>query len=83
MVRTQIQLTPQQAEILKSMAAHKGVSMAELIRQSVDQFVQRESAPSRDELVARAKAAVGKFRAGAAPVSANHDEYLADAYLSR
>jgi hypothetical protein len=83
MVRTQIQLTTHQTKLLKSMAAARGVSMAELIRQSVDSFVSRETTPSREALVARAKAAVGKFKAGPAPVSVQHDKYLAEAYLPR
>ena len=36
MVRTQIQLTEEQARRLRAMSAEQGVSMAELIRRSVD-----------------------------------------------
>jgi hypothetical protein len=36
MVRTQAQLTPQQAEAVKRVPREHGVSLAEIIRQSVD-----------------------------------------------
>ncbi len=83
MVRTQIQLTAEQAAVLKQLAATRGISMAELIRQSVDRFVKSEGTPSREELVKRAKAAVGKFKTRSGAVSSNHDRYLADAFLHR
>ena len=50
MVRTQIQLTEQQAELLKAAAARRGVSMAELIRQSVDHLLENSGMPSPEEL---------------------------------
>ena len=42
MVRTQIQLTEEQARRLKALAAEQGVSMAELIRRSVDTVLNGE-----------------------------------------
>ena len=81
MVRTQIQLNEDQAAALKSLAIERQVSMAELIRCSVDQYIQREVTPgSREAIVARAKNAVGRFSSGRHDISVNHDEYLADAF---
>jgi hypothetical protein len=79
MIRTQIQLTELQAESLKAAAARRGVSMAELIRQSVDQLLEKTGEPSRKELRQRAAAAAGRFRSSAGDVSIRHDDYLADA----
>ncbi len=79
MVRTQIQLTEEQAAKLKKMAADRHVSLAELIRQGVD-VVLRSGAVSEEEKRERAIAAAGRFRSGKHDVSSRHDEYLAEAY---
>ena len=77
MIRTQIQLTESQAEVLKNAAARRGVSMAELIRQSVDQFLVSE--PSQEDLRLRAAQVAGRFRSGKKDISIRHDEYLSEA----
>lgn len=80
MVRTQIQLNVQQARALKELAAARGISMAELIRQSVDQFLQAATEPPRQQRVQKLKEAAGKYRAGAAALAENHDAYLDEIY---
>lgn len=80
MVRTQIQLTEEQAAQLKESAARTGVSMAELIRRAVDRAVAEEPSPSRADLLARAKAAAGRFSSGRTDGAVNHDEHLSDAF---
>ncbi len=84
MVRTQIQLTERQARELKRMAAREGVSMAEVIRRSVDARI-REGAGEVpwEERVHRAQAAMGKFRSGLKDVAERHDDYLVEAYRKR
>mgnify|MGYP005864063869 CR=1 FL=1 len=77
MVRTQIQLTEEQARALKEVAAERGVSMAELIRQAVDRILE-ESA--EDEKWRRAMALIGRYRGGPSDVSTNHDKYLDEIY---
>jgi Arc/MetJ-type ribon-helix-helix transcriptional regulator len=79
MLRTQIQLTVEQAEKAKRLAAERGVSMAEVIREAVDRLPERDD---RAERFARALAAVGTGRdiEGKTDVSVRHDEYLADIY---
>lgn len=78
MIRTQIQLTPEQARALKQMAAREGKSVAELIRFSLDAML--DSAVVKDQAVLRRKAlaAAGKLK-GPANLSSDHDEYLAQA----
>lgn len=78
MIRTQIQLTEEQLRRLRALAAARGVSVAELIRQSVDTVAPARgvSAQTRRQ---RAIAVAGRFRSGQRDVSAEHDRYLAEA----
>lgn len=78
MVRTQIQLTESQARELKRLAAARGVSMAELIRQGVDSLLKSKTLGSDEELRRRALALAGKFRSGKRDISREHDRYLAE-----
>ena len=80
MVRTQIQLTEEQASILRTMSAERRLPIAELIRQSIDSFLLREAGMSQERKVARAKAAAGRFASGITDVSTEHDKYLAEAF---
>lgn len=78
MVRTQIQLTEEQACKLKELAARRGVSMAELVRAAVEQALEQDEL---DRKWRRATAALGRFHGGPSDVSVNHDKYLAEDYL--
>jgi deoxyribose-phosphate aldolase len=80
MIRTQVQLTEEQARTLKTLAAERGSSVAELIRQSVDSFIKTSTGVSTAERRRRAIAAIGRYNSGRSDVSAHHDEYLAEAY---
>ena len=80
MVRTQIQLTQDQASLLKELAARKDVSMAELIRRCVDRFISLEGGIGEAEKRRRAMAAVGFVTGGPGDLAENHDKYLAEAY---
>jgi hypothetical protein len=80
MVRTQIQLTEEQAAALRSLSASRQVSMAELIRTSIDSLMSRESGLARGAIVDRAKSAAGRFSSGTKDGSAKHDQHLADAF---
>ncbi|MGA1795813.1 MAG: ribbon-helix-helix protein, CopG family [bacterium] len=44
MVRTQVQLTEKQAELIKKLAKQKGVSMAEIVRQGINAIFEEEKA---------------------------------------
>lgn len=80
MVRTQIQLTEEQAEVLRHLAHERRVSMASLVREAVDRLIDHDD--DRDERWRRALSVVGKYRdkEGATDVGVNHDKYLAEAY---
>ncbi len=82
MIRTQIQLEERQYRKIKEMAATYDVSMATLIRQSVDMWIEKQTQPSQDELRKRALSVIGiaKDIDGATDVSVNHDKYLDEAY---
>jgi len=80
MVRTQIQLTEQQAQALKRMAVAQGLSMAELIRQSVDQFIQYAAKPGTQDKVQKLKEVAGKYSANITDLAENHDTYLDEIY---
>ncbi|MHB9038160.1 MAG: CopG family transcriptional regulator [Armatimonadota bacterium] len=80
MVRTQIQLTEEQYQRLKKVAGHKGVSVAEIIRRSVDNMLASESLPDMDEMRARARAVFGAYQDSQSDVSENHDRYLSEAF---
>jgi Ribbon-helix-helix protein, copG family len=76
-VRTQIQLLPEQVSALKRVAGERGISMAEVIREAVDRYVVPGPNTSRRQ---RAIAAIGGFRSGHHDVGTNHDRHLADAF---
>lgn len=78
MVRTQIQLTEDQHRKLKKRADAEGVSMAELIRAGVDRVLSAAADPDDDELRARARELMGKFKSGKKDVARRHDDYMAE-----
>lgn len=83
MVRTQIQLTEEQAERLRDLAHERDTSMAALVREAVDRLLAGTPHLTRRERMDRALAAAGKYRSGCSDVSERHDEYFADAIESR
>ena len=80
MIRTQIQLTEEQAKAMKTLAMKRNTSVAELIRRSVDELLQKAVGPDIAERRRRALAAAGRFHSGKTDISTNHDDYLAEAY---
>lgn len=78
MVRTQMQLTEEQAKALKEIAAQRGVSTAQMIRESVERIIKEGE---RKENWRKAFAIMGRYRSGLSDVSAHHDKYLAEDYL--
>jgi len=80
MIRTQIQLTEEQAERLKKMAAKRHLSVANLIRQAVNTLIKSNTAIEDAERRKRAIAASGRFRSGLTDLSTAHDKYLSEAY---
>jgi uncharacterized protein (DUF849 family) len=82
MIRTQVQLGEEQMRMLKKLAAARGVSMAELIRQSVDALIRSSTGIGIDdeERRRRAIAAAGRFRSGMSDVSSEHNRHLIEAF---
>lgn len=80
MVRTQIQLTEAQARALKRLAAARSVSMAEVIRQAIDQHVNSEKTLGREELRRRAANAAGRFLDPRGDLAEEHDVLAAQAF---
>ena len=81
MIRTQIQLTETQVKELKRIAAARGVSLAEVVREAVEGVIRSGGVPvDREERKRRALAAVGTFRSGVRDTSARHDRDLAEAF---
>lgn len=81
MIRTQIQLTDQQARRLRTEARERGLSLAELIRRCVDKGLADEM-PDRASLYERAARLVGRFhdRQRASDISSKHDRYLDESF---
>ncbi len=80
MVRTQIQLTAEQAKALKRRAAEENRSLADLIRSSVDAYLAQHGRRSKQARYDRLLSIAGKYSSGKRDVSSRHDDYLADAY---
>ena len=80
MVRTQIQLTAEQARKVKKIAASRGVSMAEVIRDALEGAIRSYPSDVSEQKRKRALEIVGKFRSGKRDVSRKHDAYLTEAW---
>jgi hypothetical protein len=83
-IRTQIQLTEQQSLRLRQAARRSGVSTAEVIRRSVDRFLEQDAAaPAGGATRLAALEVVGRFHSGLRDISERHDDYLDEAYLPK
>ena len=78
MIRIQIQITPEQACLLKQMAAREGKSVAELIRIRLDSMLWAGGIKDHNALRRKAIAAAGKLN-GLENLTVNHHNYLAEA----
>ena len=76
MIRTQVQLTDEQARALRLVAAQRGVSMASVIRELIDE----ELGTPASARAARARSAIGRFASGQRAVSREHDVELERAF---
>ena len=78
MVRMRIQFTEAQSMRLRDEAAERGVSISAVVRNAVEEsLVKGRHKPSREELLERSMAAMGRFSSGTGDVSLRHDEYSA------
>lgn len=81
MIRTQIQLTPEQAKSLKKLSKKENKSIAELIRISVDKLIKSEGTISDEVIIQKAYSLIGKLK-GPNDFAEKHDDYLEDTYLA-
>jgi len=81
MVRTQIQLTEEQAKRLREIALESHDSIASLIRQAVDQFLL-SGKRDRSDLFRIAESVVGKYKSDNDDISVEHDQYLDEDFES-
>ena len=81
MVRTQIQLTDEQARKLRRRAKQQGISMSAMIRRCLDESLA-DGALDRSGQYERASRLVGRFpdREGAKDLAAAHDRHLDEAF---
>lgn len=80
MVRTQIQLTEEQAQELRELAHQNDVPMAELIRRAIDDLLAKTGRVPMSERRRRIMAIAGKYDSGLTDVSERHDDYLDEIY---
>ena len=81
MIRTQIHLTDEQSRRLHEEAARAGCSVAELVRRSIDRFLEVDTdVPSAEGRRAAAARVTGLFRSMRADVAARHDGDLDDVW---
>lgn len=79
MIRTQIQLTDEQAARLRELAHSGNESIAAIIRKALDQFLSKQK-PNRRTLYRQALTAIGKHRSGVHDISLEHDRYLEEEF---
>jgi len=81
MVRTQIELTDEQAAELKKQAAEQGISLTEIVRRGIDMYLGAPHGGMPDEARRRrAIKAAGRFSCDQKHLSTDHDLYLAEVY---
>ena len=77
MIRTQVQLEESQVQWLRATAQDTGVSMSQLVRDSIS-FFQKQKNHSENRK--KALQAIGSFASGTSDTARNHDKYLAETY---
>ena len=80
MIRTQVQLTEEQLRRLRTLAAEKGSSISQLVRDGVDNVLAQTEQGADSSGVQRAIAAAGRFHSGREDVARRHDDYLVAVY---
>lgn len=80
MPRTIISLSDEQTRRLRRAAQTRGVSMAAIIREAIDELPDRPLT-DREVMIQRALAISGKYNSGLHDVSSNLDDYLVEAFL--
>lgn len=80
MIRTQIQLTEEQSRRLKQLAEQDNVSVAELVRRSVDRYLHERQHVTPGERRERLLSVVGIGASGLTDLGESHDRHLVEVY---
>jgi hypothetical protein len=81
MVRTQIQLSEDQAQKLREMSLSSHESVASLIRNAIDRFLATGK-PNRSAQYRQALSLAGKYKTEQPDIAVEHDRYLEEAFGS-
>ena len=81
MVRTQIQLTEEQARRLQRIATRAGLSKAAMIRRFLDSVPEVDTSLGDAVARARAIAAAGRLHSGTGDMASKHDDYATEAFV--
>ena len=82
MIRRQIRFTEAQMQALRAQARLQHRSIADLVRESVSEYLARCHAVDWDDVARRALAVAGRYRSGCRDLAEEHDKYLGDAFDS-
>jgi len=84
-VKIELELTEEQAKTLDELAAAEGRTRSELLLSGVEALLQTRDADRRISQAKkqRALAAVGRFHAGVADLSIEHDRYLNNSFMKK
>lgn len=74
MIRTQIQLTPEQAKWLKQKAAELNISLSEIVRMNLDASMKQGGLSNQNDLRKKAMQAAGALK-GSPNLAENHDQH--------
>lgn len=77
-IRTEVELSEEQATALRQIAAAEGRSVEDVIRESVDAYAASRNARSREGRKAAAMSVAGRFHSGLSDLAERHDDYLAE-----
>ncbi|MCY3821585.1 MAG: ribbon-helix-helix domain-containing protein [Gammaproteobacteria bacterium] len=80
MIRTQIQLTAEQLKALKGLAREEERSVADLVRESVAEYLVHRPRVDRAERVHRARSLIGRYHSDCPDLAEHHDDHLDDAF---
>lgn len=80
MIRTQIQFTHEQLRALRALARQEERSVADLVRQSVAEYLVHRPRVDRSECVRRARSLIGRYRSDCPDLAEHHDRHLDDAF---
>jgi predicted DNA-binding protein len=81
MIRTQVQLTEEQSRRLHAEARRSGKSVAEIIRRSVDRYLDLGAESGAGNATRMSALEItGRFHSGKSDIADRHDDYLDEAY---